>query len=122
MPRKHVYLDDKTYELLNKQSAESGMKESAYIAKLINEAADSEKKSLKDVSDGIEYIKRSQSENGKNITAIMEMLNTFFKAFDVDGNNSEVFFSVEESPHPWTRKSLEIAESKIRMARYSKIK
>lgn len=120
MPRINIYLNNKTYNVLNQLAAENEMKVSPYISKLISQAYDNNQKTIEEIESDIKSLKFSQNETEKNLTAIIESLNTYFKMFAGDDTNSAAFYPIDETPHPWVRKALELAESKIRMARYKK--
>lgn len=121
MARFSIYISDSQAELLKKLAAENGLKVSQFISKLVTDAEHEKVMSIEKVESDLESIRRAENENSKGIYALMEMMNTYFKAFAGDETNSSTFYPIDETPHPWTRKSLEISESKIRMARYSKL-
>lgn len=98
------------------------MSASAFIERLLLDTAAKKAENIAAVREEMERLRFAENANGKNITALLEMLNTYFKMFASGGANESAFFPIDEQPHQWTRKSLEVAESKIRMAKYAKIK
>lgn len=121
MPRINIYLDEETMKLLNNLSKEDGLKTSQYLSKLINSTVLKNEKERGEIKETLDSILKSQRENDKMITALLESLNTYYKLFASDDTTASQFFPIDESPHPWTRKAFEVAESKIRSARYSKL-
>lgn len=122
MVRKNILLSDNAAQTLQRMMKDKNMSASRYISQLIIDDSEQKKESIDEVRDYILMLKRAESANGKNISAIMEMLNTFFKTFAGDEINSNQFYAIGEDTHPWVKKSLDEAENKIRMAKYRKHK
>jgi predicted DNA-binding protein len=120
MKRLNLVLDNDIAGFLDEYAKKIGKTKGGYIRELIvadyNKTNAGEK--LYSTAEEIKSLKRSQIEMSKEISEMMNMLNTYFKIFAGDETNSKQFYPIESEPHPWTKKSMELVESKIRAARY----
>jgi DNA-binding protein H-NS len=109
-------------EVLPKLAAQHGLNMSEYLSKLVMEADAQCTENLATMREEMERLRRAEAANGKNISALVEMLNTYFKMFATGEGNESEFFSVDDQPHPWTRKAFEVVEAKLRVAIFNRKK
>lgn len=121
MPRKHLYLTDEAIEKLPQLAKESGVSAGAFVSRLIMDAAAHKNEDVAAMREEVERLRRAENANGKNLSALVEMMNTYFCMF-ATGANQDVFYPVGENMHPWVKKSYEAVEAQLRMAKYSKVK
>jgi hypothetical protein len=122
LPRKNVYISEKAIQAWVQLANQADMSASAFIERLLLDTAAKKNENIAAMREEMERFRFAENANGKNITAMLEMLNTYFKTFANGEPYESAFFPIDDQPHPWTRKSLEVAESKIRMAKYAKLK
>jgi hypothetical protein len=120
MPRINIYLDDATMATLKKIAEEKKLKPSQCVALLIKNSATHKYENAEDFLETVEALRRAENANGKNISAIVEMLNTFFKQVASDDDACATFYPSDETPHPWLRKAYEVVEARLRVAIYNK--
>jgi hypothetical protein len=66
-------------EVLPKLAAQHGLNMSEYLSKLVMEADAQCTENLATMREEMERLRRAEAANGKNISALVEMLNTYFK-------------------------------------------
>jgi len=121
LPRKNIYSTKAAFDILPKLTDESGMPNaSAYLSKLVIDAAAKEPENMELIKECLAQLRRAENENGKNVSVVLEILNTYVHMFADDEGNRSAFFPVSDQPHEWTKKAFEVVEAKIRVDRYSK--
>lgn len=122
MPRKHLYLSDDALEKLPQLAKDAGFSSiGAYVSRLIMEAAAHKDEDVAAMKEELESLRRAENSNGRNLSVLLEMMNTYFMMF-ATGSNNDVFYPIGENMHPWVKKAYEAVEAQLRMAKYNKVK
>lgn len=120
MSTRCIKLSKEADAVLPELAAQHGLNMSEFLSKLVMESFGQKDENDAALRDDIQKIAVSCRENGKNASAMVEMLNTYFKMFATSDANQTAFYPAEEQPHPWTKKAFAVVESKIENAMYSR--
>jgi hypothetical protein len=120
MSTRCIKLSKEADTVLPELAAQHGLNMSEYLSKLIMDSYRQKDDNDAALREDIHKIAVSCRENGKSASAIVEMLNTYFKMFATGEVNEKEFFQSDQEPHAWTRKAFDVVENRMRMAMYAK--
>lgn len=120
MPSRCINLSKEADAVLPELAAQHGLNMSEFLSKLVMDSYRQKDENDVALREDIHKIAVSCRENGKNVSALVEMLNTYFKMFATGEGNETEFFQSDHDPHPWTQKAFEVVENRLRMAMYSR--
>jgi hypothetical protein len=120
MSTRCVKLSKEADAMLPELAARHGLNMSEYLSKLVMDSYRQKDENDAALREDIHKIAMSCHESGKNVSAIVEMLNTYFLMFATGEGNEKVFFQSDQEPHAWMRKAFDVVENRMRMAMYSR--
>lgn len=121
MSKRCISLSDEADKALPLLAAQKGLRMSDYLNQLIMEAATHKDENVAAMKEELERLRRAENANGRNLSALLEMMNTYFMMF-ATGSNKDVFYPIGENMHPWVQKAYDAVEAQLRMAKYNKVK
>ena len=119
--RRNISFSTEANNIVNGLAKESGLSVSAYISRLVTDAAQQKQCSVSEMSEDIRRSAITANKAVKQMDVMLDMFNTYLMMF-ATGDNEKVFYPADKQMHVWTKKAFEAVEARIEMARYNKLK
>ena len=119
--RRNISFSTEANNIVNGLAKESGLSVSAYISRLVTDAAQQKQCSVSEMSEDIRRSAITANKAVKQMDVMLDMFNTYLMMF-ATGDNEKVFYPTDKQMHVWTEKAFEAVEARIEMARYNKLK